>query len=202
MSDTDLDVLIVQRIADLDDAAKRLTRLEERMGRAMCAVAEAWVEEQGWVGSYKWPHDLSVAPAHWRPEEDAWRAWFSLHLAHGDSGAGVGDEDYFTMTRLLGKGQRTYTLRFDQDTYNKSLIKNISRRIAGRFTGTGFLLDEGSSFVLPFTIDAEDFVDAIRGGDLSDGLAGYREALNRLPEAISHFDDLLALAAQEVARKA
>lgn len=202
MSDTDLDVLIIQRIADLDDAAKRLTRLEERMGRAMCAVAEAWVEERGWVGSYKWSHDLSVAPPHWRPEEYAWRAWFSLHLAHGDSGDGIGDEDYFKMTRLLGKGQRTYALRFDQSEYSKSIIKRVSRRMISNFTEKGFLLDEGGSFVLQFTIDAEELVDAIRGGDLRDGLKGYQEALSFLPEAIEHFDDLLAHAAQEVTRKA
>ena len=191
MTSTELDKLLIDHLADLDDAIMRVGILDAKVTAAIDGIAEEWAAQNGWVGLFNWKREIAVAPPEWRPSEDDWRAWFSLWFGHGDTGKNVGDEDRLWLTRLCRVGRGQVGFRFGEKRTDGTK-ERLPRKFIDSLRPLGFIIDEGGAYYLPFNESAAVLANAVRDGDIERGLLELRKALDVLVQARPHFDELLS----------
>lgn len=194
MFSNEIDRLLIQHIGDLDDGARRLGILQERVASTIDDVFNEWLDVKGWFpdgGHWKVRQDAALAPKHWVADEIKWLAWFSLGFGSGDDGTAGAERDSFWLTRLCKAGQGEMGLRFAQQEFGRTAWKKYLRDQAARFRGTRFIVDEEPSFFLPVVIDKEQLAKAFEEEDLKPAFGPLIEAFNYVHETVHLFDDLL-----------
>ncbi|TAV40932.1 hypothetical protein [Rhizobium leguminosarum] len=195
MFSNEIDKLIIQHLDDLDDGARRLTRLQDRVADVIDETFNDWLDAKGWypgAGEWKQRQDAAIAPRHWISEDNKWLAWFSLGFGSGDDGQPGEEKDYFWLTRLCKAGQGEMGLRFAQAEVGRTAWKKFLRDQAPRFLGTRFIVDEEPSLFLPVRIHKDDLGRAVEEEDLKRAFVPLLEAFEYIYENIDRFHSLLA----------
>lgn len=193
MFSNELDKLLILHLADLDEGAKRLRLLENRIGDDLDKLVRDWANDKGWhFGDGTWNHDkdASVAPLHWRTDEGHWHAWFSLSYQYGDDGEWSEEHDYFWLTRLSEAGRGQMGFRFSQTEFGKTQWKRFLQRNASAFADSLFILDDEPSLFLPVKVNIEMLAEGTEKPSFEDALAPIKEALNYIHSIIHRFDEL------------
>jgi len=190
MTPTEMDRLLINHIADMEDGAKRLNRLSGEISKAMDELLAKWAESNNWVVSGIWDEDdYSFAPAEWRRSDDEWLAHFSLALNAAPRGTVYAD-DQFWLASLCGEGSRTYGFRFYQNEFGNSPWRKFIRGRAETLQGTRFIFDDEPSFFLPVRVDKDRLAAAVGDEAIDDGLSPITEALDYVKANWQRFEEL------------
>ncbi|MGO6790984.1 hypothetical protein ACCT17_33685 [Rhizobium ruizarguesonis] len=195
MFSNEIDKLIIQHLDDLDDGARRLTRLQDRVADVIDETFNDWLDAKGWYpdsGEWRQRQDAAIAPRNWISEDNKWLAWFGLGFGSGDDGQPGEEKDYFWLTRLCKAGRGEMGLRFAQAEVGRTAWKKFLRDQAPRFLGTRFLIDEEPSVFLPVRIHKDDLARAVEEEDLKPAFVPLLEAFEYIHENIDRFHSLLA----------
>jgi len=193
MISNELDEMLVRKLADLDDAARRLDAISTKIGDAMDGLASEWAREHGWQkteGNWNDDDDLSLAPIEWGRVD--WISWFEFHYGQGDDGLPGPNQDYFWLTRLCGEGEGMTGFRFVQEEVPKVAWKKFLKAKGNPLSSLGFILDDRPSLYLPVRISVDELAIAVREERIEDALTPLREALDVLHRAKPEFDKLIA----------
>ncbi|WP_424139651.1 hypothetical protein [Roseomonas chloroacetimidivorans] len=207
MSSPELDGLIVEHLADLDQAAIRISGIETAIFTAMGQRAKEWAEGHGWVSDFDYPEDDGwddwakwVAPPDWRTADTAvenskFDGKFELSLGDGDTGWGQAGEDWFYLTRLCRVAAGQIGLRFSRPDFVKvPRWKQAIPRIREIVTHPSFIVITASkepALFLPFKIDAAALAAALRDEDPGAALGPFETALDTLLDTKPAFDQVL-----------
>ena len=206
MSATDIDILLIKHLADIDDGAKRMKVLEAKIASEMDAICNQWAKSKRWVNWSSWNDDeLSVTPRKWvngdPNDEDNWNAGFSLDYGYNDTGKGVGEEDCFWLTRLCGAGRGKIGFRFWQKVVPKSGWKPVARKHAPKLSKSHFILDEGTNFFFPVRVDSAALGEAVADGRIEEGLQTFEAALDHLVACHRMFDSIMRAGEKAAGRR-
>ena len=208
MSSPELDGLLVEHLADLDQASARIFAIQKVVFTAMGERAREWAERNGWCGGefdYSddggWANwDAWVAPPDWRTadtvaEQNKFDGKFGLMLGDGDTGWGEPGEDWFYLTRLcqVAKGQIGFQF-FRPASVKVKLWKQAVprlREIVPHPPFVGITAIKEHAFFLQFRIDPVTLAAALRDGEPGAALAPFEAALDALLEAKPAFDEVL-----------
>jgi hypothetical protein len=203
MSSPELDALIIEHLADLDRAAKRISLIEHALFSAMNARAEGWAKRKGWTGKFKIPEnggwddwDIWLAPTEWgnaADESDAdFDFCFAPEVGAGDTEGGKAGEAWNYVTRLCGLEGGQIGFRFVKPSaIGKRKWQGIVDQYRGPISSTRFILDSEPSFFLGFRIDPAALAAALRDDDPNAALGPFEAALDALFEARPVFDRLV-----------
>jgi len=189
----ELDRLIIEHIADLDEGAKRLQLLQTKVAEAIDTLVQDWAEDKGWIagdGTWNDDGDAGVCPPSWRPDGETWLAWFNLEYAGSDDGDWSEEKDYYWLTRLCGEGRGQVGFRFYQEEFGKTPWKKFLSQKAEVVSGTRFVMDDLPSLFLPFKIDKQTLAGAVENETIRDALAPMTEALDHIQSNWALFDQL------------
>jgi hypothetical protein len=193
MFPNELDRLLIEHLADLDDGARRLELLQDRVADAIDHVVADWTDDKNWLqGDETWrdSRDASVAQPNWRNEDGSWLAWFQLDFGVGDDGEWSEEKDYFWMTRLCREGRGQMGFRFAQGEFGKTQWKKYLQKNADRFAGTRFILDDEPSLFLPVKVDRDVLAKCAEEDDFSEALKPIVEALDHIRQLAPRFDEI------------
>ncbi len=189
----DLDVLVVEHLADLDDAAKRLQKLEPRLWRGIDELARDAADKNAWIGKFDFcdKEDLWLAPASWKqPKDGKRRGFFSFEFGPGDTGYGTGDEDYFYLTRLCGLGRGQLGFRFKSDVLGTKL-RNLARESGTILRNTPFSPDENGWPFMQVQVPHKLLVDAIAADEFETALEPVADRINAMIGSQRAFETFL-----------
>lgn len=196
MSTADLDALIVEHLADIDAAVKRLSAFEPDVFRALDQAAKEWAKNLGWSGEFDcWADDLWLAPPTWKKsadESEEWTGWFAFEAGAGDNQKQAPGEDHFSLTRLCQVGVGKYGFRFKTEVVTGKKWKRFIRDRLERFRKTTFAPDLDTALFMEFKIDHLELAKAIAEEDIDAALGEFRQALDRLASALPSFDRLIS----------
>ena len=203
MADADLDVLLINNLADLDAAARRIRfALEPTIHKAMDEAIKEFREEVGWDGDEEnnWDkYECWLAPTDWRKPADgsgdSHKCQFELDYGLGDDGPGEEGADAFVLTRLLGIADGRLGFRWSRNDVKKRawrrLVGEQSSEV-GALRAKGFEYEEGEgSFYLPVQVLQAELAEAVQDETPRNALGPLREKLRALIEAKPEFDALL-----------
>lgn len=207
MSSPDLDALIVEHLADLDQVGARINAIEAEVFTAMGDRAKGWAERNGWRGNFEYSAEggwdqwkLWIASPDWRTvdtiiEDDEFDIWLELSVGNGDTDSRAIGEDWFHLTRLCqaGAGQIGFWLG------HTSLVKprkwkQILPEIRGMLSDPAFTIitiQNEASFYLPFKIPQHALAAALRDEDPDAALDPFEGAFETLLRAKPQFDRVL-----------
>jgi len=198
MNSPNLERLLIEHLADLDDGVKRLRRLSNYIGKEMQMVVDAWARNNGWVQAEDWSADeqTSVGLPHWLVE-NKWKAWFCLvRDTEGNRSLG-GETDEFWLTSLCGAGRGKMGFRFGQTEPGWGKWKAFVKHRSDRLTGTRFIFDDLPGFFLPVRIAQATLAQAVEDDDFDAAFAPLKEALDHIKEHVPKFEELLREAAAQ-----
>ncbi|AKI02675.1 hypothetical protein IMCC20628_03995 [Hoeflea sp. IMCC20628] len=194
MSSTEqLDKMLIEHLADLDDGARRLDILQDKIAEAIDDLVKEWTTAKGWkTGDETWKDDwgATVALPRWYTEEENWLAWFALDFASGDDGESGEEKDYFWLTRLCGEGRGKMGFRFVQTEFGRAPWKKFLKEIADRFADTQFILDDVPSFFLPLKVDKDLLAKGAAEEDFTEALQPITEALDYICKVSPRFEQI------------
>ena len=199
MATPELDRLIVEHLADIDAAAKRLYALQGEIFEALGAAAEDWAGKNGWLGKFDYLNEeFWLAPADWRTpgteeEDNVFQAWFQMELGAGDTdSSGKPEEDFFYLTRLCRVGSGEIGFRFKQDLITKGQWRRRFRDLAGRAENTAFVVDREPSFFLPVQLEGTKLAASLQEEAIEAALPPFEDILTRIIDAKPTFDAIIA----------
>ena len=193
MFPNELDRMLIEHLGDIDDGARRLEILQDKIAAAIDDLVQEWATAKGWkTGDETWRDDwdASVALPHWFTEEEKWLAWFTLGFAAGDDGEWSEEKDYFWLTRLCREGRGQMGFRFFQGNFGKTPWKKFLKENADRMADTRFILDDEPSFFLPLKVDKSLLAKGAEEEDFSEALQPITEALDYIYEVSQRFEDM------------
>lgn len=195
MSALELDQLVVENLANMDDAAKRVVALGDRLWKRLGETAVEWAEQNNWKHAVT-EEEIEIAPPHWVPreEEEEWSAYFFVGFRAGDTEEGVGDEDYFCLTRYCGVGRGGTGFRFKQRYVKAAAWKQTLRASGSQLQGVGFQLDDDLTPYIPFRVEPRLLVQDLIGDEISESLRGFKDALEILKREHGKIDKLISKA--------
>lgn len=189
MESNQIDKLLIENIADMDEGAQRLDALSVNIAESMDDIVQDWAEKNEWMATTAWNEtdDLSVAPKNWVPSDDEWLAWFGLDTGKGEEG----DEwHYFWLARLCGVGRGEYGFRFFQDEYGRVPWKKFIRELAPP-SNSKFNIDDEPSLFMPIKVDKDALAKAAEDGDFRQALEEpLFAALNHIKDNVQFFQSL------------
>jgi len=195
MFSNELDRLIIEHIADLDEGAKRLELISLKVAEEIDSLVRDWASEQEWIsgdGTWEDDGDVSVCPPSGRPDGDAWLAYFSLGYAGNDDDNWSEEKDYFWLTRLCAEGRGQMGFRLHQSEFGKTPWKKFLSQQAGTVQNTRFVLDDLPSIFLPVKVNAQALAAGVENETIADALSPIREALDHIKANWQIFDELLS----------
>lgn len=193
MFTNELDKLIIEHIADLDEGAKRLQLISSKVGDAIDSVVQDWAAAHGWIagdGGWNDDNDTWVCLPSWRTDEDTWLAYFGLDFAGADDGEWSEEKDYFWLTRLCAEGRGSMGFRFFQSEFGKTPWKKFLSQRADLFEGTRFVMDDLPSVFLPVKVDRQALSAAVENENIAEALEPIVEALDLLAAELAKFEKL------------
>jgi hypothetical protein len=193
MFSAELDKLLVQHIADLDEGARRLELLQSKIAEIIDDLCGTWISSAGWIrGDETWLDDVdtSLAPPHWVDTDRNWLARFHLDYATGDDGDWSKGNDYFWLTRLCREGRGQMGFRFAQGEFGKTQWKKFLQKKDDRFAGTRFILDDQPSLFLPVKVDRDVLAKGAEEDDFTEALKPIVDALDYIRELAPRFDEM------------
>lgn len=194
MADSDLSVLIIQNLADIEQTEKALYRLEVEVFKAIDNHVEVWAEQNGWDGKFDYfENEFWLAPRDWKSKEDdeEYVACFWMDVYAGDTQQDEMNEDWHFLTRLLGVGDGQLGLKFSQEIVTNSKFKKRAHVIAPLIQSTAFSRDPEGAFFLPIKLDAKELAEAVKNEKIEDAFGPLNRALESLKAAKSAFDDAI-----------
>lgn len=199
MTSTNLERLLIEHLADLDDGVKRLQRLQNFIGSKMQLAVDNWAKTNGWAQADDWNSDeeTSVGLPYWF-DDTTWKAWFCFASdnAH-DRANSSGETDEFWLTSLCGAGRGKIGFRFGQDELGWGKWKAFVKQQPDRLAGTRFVFDDLPGFFLPVRIDQATLAQAVEDDDFDAAFAPLKEALDHIKEHVAKFEELLSEAAAQ-----
>lgn len=178
MPTTELDMLILRNLADLDATAQRLNQIDATVWRAVDGVVERWARQHRWAGQYDVEgRGLWVTPAKWRDASDDRESpdvkfWFEV-AAHDPP-------THFDLADLCGIGGSRYGFRLYQNLHAKVEWKALARKHISLFQSVGLQLDAKASPFMEISIDLEKLVSGVETGDFEEALLPVTDGLDRL----------------------
>lgn len=161
MDSVELDRLIIENLADLDAAAKRIEEIGSRIEAHLtehvgqCAVARGW--QHGNEDGLLW-----IAPPLWAHEGSA-DTFFSFGWGPNDTGEGSGHEAYFDLSRYCGAAGAQFCLWFESGMKLRAwklLVPKIEEV-------PGFLLSDDPYYYTPCTLDPKLVALGLEDDDLT-----------------------------------
>ncbi|HEY1933475.1 MAG TPA: hypothetical protein VGG99_15795 [Acetobacteraceae bacterium] len=198
MAVSELDKLIVEHLADIDAAVKRLEALQAEVFGALDSAATDWARKNGWAGKFDYLESgLWFAPPEWRvsgTEEDEmkFQARFEMEVGAGDSQSYKPEEDYFYLTRLCRAGSGQIGFRFKQELITKGQWKRRFKELTYLAEKTAFVADSVPSFFLPFQVEGAKLAESIQEEAVEMALTHFENTLTQIIEARSEFDAVVA----------
>lgn len=198
MPDSELDVLLVENLADLDAAARYLENdLQPRIGAALDDICKTFMSQNNWVGMSDWDEDETwLASPGWRMVDESDGNEFRCKVWLEDVASRDGVEDRFWLTYLLSAGVQSLGLRWrrtdvrSKRAWRKALATQVELISSLRVRGFEYEEAEGT-FLLPVRIDFAQLSEALRDENPEKGLEGLNQALQKLINAKPEFDALL-----------
>ncbi len=204
MSSEELDGLIVENMADLEQSYRQFEALERLVFAQLGQAAEAWADENEWFGNFDYLEgELRLAPLSWRAEVDGQSteplAWFELVEGDGDPGGDSPDGDAFSLTRLCQSRSGTIGFRI-WPVWSRWKIegnklpawKRATRAKSGEFTAIGFSIGSEGTVFRQVKLDAEKLATGVRQGNIDDVLEPWRNVLGQLKLALPVVRTILA----------
>ncbi len=194
MFSNELEKLLIEHLADLDEGVRRLEMLQSNVAEAIDQGVADWTSQTAWVkgeGTWKDAWDASVGPPHWLDADGKWLAWFELSFGAGDDGSWSDEKDFFWLTRLCREGRGHMGFRFVQREFGRTQWKRSLQKNRDRFVHTRFVLDDEPSLFLPIKVDKHSLAEAAEEGDFSKALAPITEALDHIREVLPLFEQTL-----------
>jgi len=198
MAVPELDKLIVEHLADIDAAAKRLSALDFEIFHALDSVAKDWATKTGWSGNFDYMKTgLWLAPPEWRvpgteKDEKKFQARIEMEVGAGDTQNCEPEEDYFYLTRLCRAGSGEIGFRFKQELITKGQWRRRFKELTYLVAKTAFVADSEPSFFLPFQIEGAKLAESIQEEAIEAALTPFENTLAQIVEARSAFDAVIA----------
>jgi hypothetical protein len=206
-SDIELDVLLIENLADLDLAAQRITQsVEPAIYKAIDAELDKFARDNDWIGQIDDSYHNSVTwfgPRNWLPvsaklaegdEQD--RCQFTFEGLLTDTYKGIVGEDWFLLTRLLALGNGKAGFRWRQLVSTKGRWRRLLRdrtAVINALQENGFSYEESEgSFYLPFRLDKDELVKAFRDEAPANALGPLRAALQTILNSKDDFEKLMS----------
>lgn len=187
MSDTsDLDRVIIDNLLDLDDTAKRIEELSDRVWAEICESMESWASKNDWKGDYD-VDDPWLTPADWFTDEEP-DAFF--YVDKGPVGTTAPPTYWLSHCIEVGHGQ--LCLWFVQKVTGAKQWKALARSYASRFAEKGFSLSDYGNFYTSCSLNAKDVAAALEGQRLETAMTPIEQALDRAASAMVLFNQILA----------
>ncbi len=194
MSSTEqLDRMLIEHLADLDDGVRRFEFLQLRIATAIDELIDEWLIGKEWRRDENtWKDDLalSVGRTDWRNEEKDWLAWFDFDYGAGDDGEWSEQKDYFWLTRLCGVGRGQMGFRFAQEEFGKTPWKRYLNENRDRLAVPSFIYEQERSFFLPVKVDKDLLAKGAEEEDFSEALQPIKEALDHIYEVSPRFEQM------------
>lgn len=193
MTDTsELDRLLVDNLKDLDDAAKRIDALGDRLWQQVCDACEEWIRAHGWrdVSNSDEPR---IAPVEWFNEDEA-EGWFYFDFGPDDTGNGTGSSPYFWLSRYVGAGGGQLCLWLGQEALGARKWKPIAREFAHLLSPFGFHLSDSGNFYANCTLSPDRVAAALADNQLELAMEPIEQVLKRAADAVPVFSRLLTKA--------
>ena len=207
MSSPDLDALIVEHLADLDQVGARINAIEAEVFAAMGERAKGWAERNGWRDIFEYSVEGGwdqwnpwIAAPDWRTadttvDDDQFDIWFQLSVGNGDTESRASGEDWFYLTRLCqaGSGQVGFHL-IHASIVKPRKWKQVLPEIREMISDPAFTIitiQNEASIYLPFKIPQHALAAALRDEDPDAALDPFEEALDTLLRAKPQFDRVL-----------
>jgi hypothetical protein len=205
MSDADLHALIVNNLADLDAAVRRVWfTLEPAVAEAIDKIIDESREQAGWDGEVGWQDKgCWLAPSDWKKSGevvrgDSHKCRFWLDSGLDDTIETIGTEkskDAFWLTRLLGIGDGRLGFRWSRNDVRRLAWRKLvseETKLISTLRAKGFEYEEGDgSFYLPVKVDQAALAAALAAETPVEALGPLRKALQTLVDAKPDFDALL-----------
>jgi len=203
---SDLDALIVKHIGDLEAARRRIDEVvDPRLLREVSVIMENWAAGLGWVHKFEDDEQsISVAPEDWiKRDKDGkinwWFPWFELSSIDADGD--LVSASHLAEFLALEDSSTCKALSFCQDVLGKKVWRNLLKKTAKEMQALrdlGFEVDDREGLVnFPVRLDLEVLKTSFEENDFEEALAPVSAALDRVRQAMPHFQ-LLALAAERL----
>jgi hypothetical protein len=198
MAVPELDKLIVEHLADIDAAVKRLEALEAEVFGALDSAAKNWAEKNGWAGKFDYLESgLWFAPPEWRvpgteEDEKKFQARFEMEVGAGDTQSFKTEEDRFYLTRLCRAGSGEIGFRFKQELITKGQWRKRFKDLTYLVEKTAFVADSEQSFFLPFQVEGAKLAESMQEEAVEVALTPFENTLAQIVEARSAFDAVVA----------
>lgn len=193
MTDTsELDRLLIDNLKDLDDAAKRIEALGNRLWREICSACEEWIGAHGWKGEFG-SDEPWFAPTEWFDKDEP-EGWFYLDFGPDDAGDGTGSTPYFWLSRYLGSGGGQLCLWLGQEALGARKWKPLAREFAHLLSPFGFHLSDSGNFYANCTLDSDRVAAALADNQLEQAMIPIEQVLTCAADAVPIFSKLLTKA--------
>jgi hypothetical protein len=181
MEKAELDYLLIERLQDLDDAARAILAIEERLFNAVDRTVEAWTKAQGWRGRFDFgENSISLWPASWAREDEEPDFYFSLWYGPDDDGSASSGSPYFDVSRFARVNSGSICLWFEPKALRKPAWKKVARANADDFAKLGFHISDYGNFYMPVGFEQLKLAEAVRDDDFQIFLAPLTRALDAL----------------------
>lgn len=117
MSQLELDKLIIQNLADLEDAHRRIASLEIKIQRELNKISKKYAESNYFKGLFQLnDYKIWLAPADWALENSPEDFFAYFQLDASTTSGPNGEENEYWLTTLCGAGYGEYGFHLLLDT--------------------------------------------------------------------------------------
>ncbi len=182
MDDAELDMFIVENLADLDATAKRIYGVERRVWGDLADALSSAAKKSGWIGDFDHDDDIVMLPKDWISRGER-QAWFDVSWGPDDTGDGVGNEPWFELSRYCGVGGGRLCIWLNWKGVSAKAWKPLVRSAATELQAMGFELDRRATPYTDCTLDLATVARGLEDNNLDEALNAARDGFERTVKA-------------------